>query len=164
MEPLSASDVRQLVPGFPAKRFDANEQGEPVEYQLGEVELSRAVIQSAFSLPDRANDIYQRLSASAQEWERAEPRGILTPSWEEIEQQVAEGACPPLVVRAQADGTFLLLDGHHRASMARHLGIERMGAFVDWNGIERRPQLTPLNEAPETEPPGESVGEPGLTR
>jgi hypothetical protein len=164
MKGLDAHQVRQQVPGFPYRRYEADDLGEPVEYELGEIDLTRAVIQDVFSLPDSANEIYRRPAASAQDWERAEPRGILTPSWQEVEDQIASGTCPPLVVRAQADGSFLLLDGHHRASMARHLGIERMSAFVDYNGIERRPRLAPLEEAPPVEVQSEAPAKRDIDR
>jgi hypothetical protein len=132
---LDAYQVRQQVPGFPYRHYSEDDEGEMVLYARGTVDLARTRIQPVFSLPDSANDIYQLPAASAEQWERAEPRGILTP-WREIEQQVADGAANPIVVRAQPDGTFLILDGHHRISMARHLGIDALDSFIDWAGID----------------------------
>lgn len=134
-----AYQVRQLVPGFPYRHYGEDDDGELILYSPGSIDLTLTRPAEAFRLIDPANEIYLKPSASAAEWEQAEPRGILTP-WQELEDKLARGEYTPVVVRAENDGTFTILDGHHRISMSRHLGITQLPALIDWNGIDR-PQL-----------------------
>lgn len=138
-EVLSAYEVRQKVPGFPYKHYDFDDEGQEILFEKGAVDLEKVVPHRVFRAladADAHNDLYLAPAMSAAQWEAKEPRGILTPSWQEIEDRIAAGDPVPIVVQAQEDGTFELLDGHHRASMARHLGIEQLPAFIDWNGVE----------------------------
>lgn len=56
-------------------------------------------------------------------------RGEIEERWKRVEQRFAEGDFPPITVY-ELDGSYFVVDGHHRVAVARQLDVEYIDAEV----------------------------------
>jgi hypothetical protein len=78
-------------------------------------------------------------------------------NYQNLEEQITNSAdVPPLVLKKLDSGKYKVMDGYHRSSIARHLGIEQFPAYTVAENLIINPELKQLENnvekiAPETD-------------
>ena len=86
------------------------------------------------------------------------PAKASTGRWKRIAQSIRSGAELPLVYLYKLGDAYFVKDGHNRASVARYLGVDPLGAEVTEFRAAGSPVLAPEPEVPPPVMPGMSLG------